>query len=168
MFQIRLGTNEIIFRRTEDYEPIDPEWLANFEFRPHQQGVWVSSVPRIALYIKPEYQVPGMGVRTFFGIYTIDGVETKVHVEFSNPSNFRIYDPTKSMADEGIEIDMDIHPGTLLEGTYRVDREHYTYRLTPHFEELLGRRDIFFHFVEDYRPIDPEWLESFVFRPELE
>jgi len=28
--QERLGIDKIIFRRTDDYEPIDPEWIANF------------------------------------------------------------------------------------------------------------------------------------------
>ena len=32
--QEKLGIDKIIFRRTDDYEPIDPEWIANFVPRP--------------------------------------------------------------------------------------------------------------------------------------
>ena len=60
------------------------------------------------------------------------------------------------------------HSGTVLVGTYRVIEEEIRYRITEPFQELLGTRNIIFQRVEDYKPIDPEWIENFVFRPELE
>jgi len=56
----------------------------------------------------------------------------------------------------------------VLVGTYRVIEEEIRYRITEPFQELLGTRNIIFQRVEDYKPIDPEWIENFVFRPELE
>jgi len=59
-----------------------------------------------------------------------------------------------------------LHSGILLAGRFRLVRGKLHYHLTPHFQEELGIETIIFQRVEDYEPIDPEWIANFVPRPE--
>ena len=144
---------------------------------PPPHGVWVSEEPRIVLYLRPEYQVAGFGDYTYFGIYMISEVERKVLVEFGTGTILRIHDLTEPRGigtetwtgREGGQTGQGIsHSGTVLRGSYRVDGKELRYTLNEPFRELVGIRNISFQYVKDYEPLDPEWLENFVFRPEEE
>ena len=58
-------------------------------------GVWMSEDPNIILFLNPEDRIQGVGAISFFGIYTIDEVETKVFIQLGNGLNFVIYDLTE-------------------------------------------------------------------------
>ena len=130
-------------------------------------GVWVSEDPRIVLFLKPEYQIP-VGPLSFLGLYTIDGVETKVFAAFGNGLRFAIYDLTepRGTGRTGGGIN---HSGLMLSGTYRVVGNEIHYTLHQEHIERLGINRIIFHRVEDYEPIDPYyWLPDFFPRSESE
>ena len=126
-------------------------------------GVWMSEEPRIVLYFKPEYSI-NVGPPTYFGIYTIDGVERKVFVRFGAGLQFSIFDLTEP---RGSDIASGVsHSGILLGGSYRVIGEEIRYRLFQESVEILGLNEIIFRRIEEYDPIDPEWVANFVPRPE--
>lgn len=119
----------------------------------------MSEEPRIVLYFNPEYRLPLLGPH-YLGVYTLDGVETKVVVEFGNGPRFSILDltePREYRTGSGIN-----HSGRLLIGDYRVRRDEIHYTLTPPFQTRLRMSEIIFRRIEDYEPIDPYyWFPEF-------
>jgi len=58
-------------------------------------GVWMSEEPKIILFFDPEDQIQGVGTPSFFGVYILDGVETKIFTQFGPGLTFRIFDLTE-------------------------------------------------------------------------
>jgi len=125
-------------------------------------GVWMSEEPRIVFYFKSEYLVPvdtpdsrspiGVSLKPQYpGIYTLDGIDTKVFVEFGRNMSIR------SVADST----------RLIEAYYREVREREEIRLvlfSPYYERL-GIREIIFRRTEHYDQIDPYyWFPEFFSR----
>lgn len=127
-------------------------------------GIWMSEEPRIVLYFKPDYQLEGMGDSMFFGVSEIDGVERKVIVQFGHRLTLQLLDITEpregGVTGHGIRFS-----GAVLVGTYRVNGDELTYTLNETFRGRTGIDNITFQRIEDYEPLDPEWLANFVFNP---
>jgi len=101
-------------------------------------GVWVSEEPRIMLFLKPQYRLTEDGWPDYIGIYMLDGTETKVFVNFGNGLRFRLYHHNNLREDGGFS------GPSLLVGGYRVVGYEIRYTLTPHFQELLGFKQLSF------------------------
>jgi len=94
---------------------------------PH--GVWMSEEPRIILYFKSEYQLSIYGI-SYIGLYTIDGVETKVFTQFGNGLQFRIFHLEK-LDEYGVLFD-----DSILSGSYRVVGNEIHYEVFYSIEEI--------------------------------
>jgi len=121
------------------------------------EGVWVSDEPRIVLYLMPEYRIPD-GILEYLGLYTLNGVETKVLVPFGNGLQFEIYDYTRRSNTGGL-----VAQQILLAGTYRVVRDEIHWSLFPTSQERAGVDTIVFRRVENYDPIDPYYWSPYFF-----
>ena len=58
-------------------------------------GVWMSEEPKIILFFDLEDQIQGIGTPSFFGIYMLDGVETKVFTQFGPGLQFTVFNLTE-------------------------------------------------------------------------
>jgi len=96
-------------------------------------------------------------------VFTIDDVDTKVVTSFGNGLVFAINDLTEPRMWGGSVK----HSGTLLESTYRIVGDEIHYLISSYTQEQLGFSDIIiFRRTEDYEPICPEWIASFVPQPD--
>jgi hypothetical protein len=124
---------------------------------PPPYGVWVSEEPRIVLFLTSEYRI-FEGPSIYLGIYSIDDVDTKVSAQFGNGLWIEIYGLTEQRTQWGGII----HSDMLLAGSYQLVRDEIHYRITSHFQEQLGIDTIILQRIENYKPIDPEWLANFI------
>ena len=126
-------------------------------------GVWKSEDPHIVLYLRPEYRIP-IDMPGFIGLYTIDGVETKVFARFGNGSRFTI------RGVEELSQGGRIRNLPIITGRYRVHRVpevEIHYNLSPVDAERLGMTTITFRRVRNHDPIDPYyWFPRFFPRTE--
>ena len=126
-------------------------------------GVWMSEDPHIVLYFKPEYRMP-VGMPSYLGFYTIEGVETKVFARFGNGMQFTIY-RLDGITEGGI-----LGMGRLISGTYRVrgNEIRYTFHETIQvYGEQPERQFTIFRPLETYTSIDPyDWFPHFFPREE--
>jgi len=123
-------------------------------------GVWVSNEPQITLFFKPQYRLP-IYRPIYLGLYTIDGVETKVVLSFGHGTRFTVQ-ALDALFEGGTRGDY-----RLLVGTYRLMGGEIRYTLTPVFQERLGIDRIWFRRMEYYDPIDPYYWSSHFF-PRME
>jgi len=132
------------------------------ETPPPPYGVWRSENPQITLFFTPEYQIIE-GRQFYFGIYTVDSVDTKLAIEiFPGGRAFAMYDLSEPRGRGGGVR----HSGTLFSGTYRLVRGEIRHRTSPAVQERLGIDIIIFQRAEYYVPLDPEWIANFVPIPE--
>ena len=137
------------------------------ETPPPPYGIWKSEEPRIVLYFKPQYRVFEDSEFIYFGVYTIDGVDRKIFTNFGNGLWLDIFDLTalrKRREGMGYSIN---HSGRLLAAPYRLVGDEIHYLISTYTQEMLNINDIIvFRRIEDYEPIDPEWIANFEPMPE--
>ena len=132
---------------------------------PPPYGVWVSEEPRIVLFFKPEYRIIE-NTSIYFGIYTINDVDTKIFTNFGNGLWLEIFDLTEPrLGRQGLGHRLN-HSGRLLSAPYRLIGNEIHYLISPDVQEKLGVEIIVFRHTEDYVPIDPHWIANFVPYPE--
>jgi len=123
-------------------------------------GVWMSEEPRIVLYFKPEYRIP-IGMPSYLGLYTLDGVDTKIFAHFGNGPVFTVYG-LEGLSERGGIIGLGI-----IGGSYRVSGDEIRLMLFQEHVEQFGFSTVIFRLIEDYEPIDPYyWFPQFFPRTE--
>jgi len=135
-------------------------------------GVWVSDEPNITLFINLEHQIIE-DRHIYFGIYTVDNIDKKVFVQFGTGRHFVIYDLSEPRwKGEGVYSFYQPggggraagvrHSGSLFAGPYNMRRGEIHSRLAPIPQNTSENDIIIFRRIEDYEPIDPDWIANFI------